>query len=363
MTSDTPQHAIRTAIEKIATGPHLSKPLTRDEARAAFAAILSGHATPAQIGVFLIALRMKRETDDEFLGLLDALISETNPITVAVESLAILADPFDGFARSMPASPFLPAVLAACGLPTLAIGLPRLGPKYGVTHAQILSAAEIPVARTPQEAAAAVEHCGWSYCDQHQYAPRIAALVPLRNEIVKRTALNTLETLAKPLLGKRETHHLSGYVHSPYARLYALLARAAGFTSAAITKGVEGGFLPPLNKTSVVVRMPTEGDTTESIDPGALAIQHAVRAPEWPRAMPDPTDSPDWQRDAAHYAAQTGIAALQGAPGPTADALVYGAAIALWHTGKVGSLAEGAARARSVLRNGAAWDRWVAGKN
>eukprot|EP00494_Astrolonche_serrata_P017896 UN18086 len=56
------QDNMRTCIQKVATGPEYSKDLSFEEARDAMATILDGSADPVQAAVYLIALRMKRET-------------------------------------------------------------------------------------------------------------------------------------------------------------------------------------------------------------------------------------------------------------------------------------------------------------
>ena len=81
--------------------------------------ILEGRIEPVQAGIFLIALRMKRETDDENKGILEALRDVTRAVTAPVDTLVDIADPYDGFRRSLPMSPLLPAVLAACGVPVI----------------------------------------------------------------------------------------------------------------------------------------------------------------------------------------------------------------------------------------------------
>ena len=72
---------MRQYIQKIATGPELSKDLSREEARDGMRLILSGDADPVQAAIFLIALRMKRETMPENLGVLDALLDQTRQAT------------------------------------------------------------------------------------------------------------------------------------------------------------------------------------------------------------------------------------------------------------------------------------------
>src|SRR3972149_7377818 len=111
-----PMARMRSIIGRIATGPELSKDISREEACAGMRFILEGQVDPVQAGVFLIALRMKRETDDENRGVLQAIRDVTHSVTAAVDEVLGIADPYDGFNRTLPASPFLPAVLAACGV-------------------------------------------------------------------------------------------------------------------------------------------------------------------------------------------------------------------------------------------------------
>ena len=125
---DGPRAFMRSVIQRIATGPEMSKDISRDEARVAMRAILEGQVDPVQAGIFLIALRMKRETDEENIGILEALRDAGETVTAGVNVLIDIADPYDGFTRTLPASPFLPAVLAACGVPAVCHGVERVGP-------------------------------------------------------------------------------------------------------------------------------------------------------------------------------------------------------------------------------------------
>jgi anthranilate phosphoribosyltransferase len=61
--------AIKPLLAKVASGASL----TREEAREAFEALMSGEATPSQIGAFLMALRVRGETVDEIAGAVSAM--------------------------------------------------------------------------------------------------------------------------------------------------------------------------------------------------------------------------------------------------------------------------------------------------
>ena len=110
-------------LKRIATGPELSKDISREEARAGMRLVLDGEVDPVQAGIFLIALRMKRETDDENRGVLEAVREATRYATAPVDEVLDIGDPYDGYLRTLPASPFLPPVLAACGVATVSHGV------------------------------------------------------------------------------------------------------------------------------------------------------------------------------------------------------------------------------------------------
>jgi anthranilate phosphoribosyltransferase len=183
-----------------------------------------------QAGVFLIALRMKRETDDENRGILQAILNATETVVAPVDEVMDVADPYDGYTRGLPASPFIPPVLAACEVFTVSHGLESIGPKYGVTHRKILRAAGIDVDLSPNDAAARIANpdIGWAYVDQKSFCPSLHDLVNLRTLIVKRPAVPTVEVIAGPIRGQKKTHLMTGYVHKAYPPMYAMLAPPCG---------------------------------------------------------------------------------------------------------------------------------------
>ena len=106
-----------------------------------------------QAGIYFIALRMKRETQDENRGVLDAVVATTRRVTAQVDEVVDIGDPYDGYNRCLPAAPFLGPVLAECGVAAVAHGLDRVGPKYGVTARHVLAAAGLDVDLDPEAAA------------------------------------------------------------------------------------------------------------------------------------------------------------------------------------------------------------------
>ena len=360
-----PKSHMRSVIGRIATGPEYSKDISAEEARDAMRAILHNQTDPVQAGIFFIALRMKRETDDENIGVLDAIREVEISATASTDEVAILADPYDGYNRSLTAAPFLPAVLAACGLPTVATGVEDMGPKHGATHKKILRAAGVNVDMTPQEAAARMSGAGWAYCDQSRFAPKLYDLTSLRTTIVKRPVLTTVEVLLAPVKGARKTHFITGYVHKPYPRVYALLARHARFDDTLVIRGTEGGVIPSLRQDSRMYVVHDKGaEQLVEFKPQAIGIEQDVRAPLIP-GMDDASELESHVEafDAARVSAQAaeaGLAALNGQTGATHDSLVLGAAIMLWGLKKADSFSAGADMARKAIDSGAAKARFLA---
>ena len=78
---------VRDVIKRLAIGPHKSQELSAEETEAVTSAILEQVIDPVQAGVFLIALRMKGETLEEFRGVLIALRAHAIRAKVEVEQM------------------------------------------------------------------------------------------------------------------------------------------------------------------------------------------------------------------------------------------------------------------------------------
>ena len=157
--------------------------------------------------------------------------------------------------------------------------------------------------------------------------------------------------------GRRATHLVTGYVHKAYPRVYALLAREAGFDSALVVRGVEGGVVPSLRQSGKATYYHVRGpEEMMEFNPADWGVEQALRAPPLPGAHGDDNDDEEIPFDTvaiANAAAEAGVAALRGARGPTRDALVSAGALCLWHLRRSTSLAAAANTIREVLDNGA----------
>lgn len=369
MSNTQTNSSLHTAIQKVATGPEYSKNLPYEEARIAMKDILAEGSDPVRAAIYLIALRMKRETDDENKGTLQAILDVTDHQEADVDELVDIADPYDGQSRGLPASTFLAPVLAACGIPAVVHGLDTIGPKYGATHHKILKAAGKNVLLSPAEARDQVSNpdIGWTYLDQVQSCPALHNLFELRQRMIKRSVITTVEVLTGPIRARNKTHLLTGYVHKAYPPIYASLARKAGFDSAMIVRGVEGGVVPSLQQQAKMTYYREMGEEeTVEIDPKSIDIVQSTRATPIPKDLatagerPDDIANPFNPDEIARAASKAGLAALGGEKGTAYDSLVYSGAIVLNHLGRAGSLAEAADKIRQVLDSGEALKRFNA---
>jgi anthranilate phosphoribosyltransferase len=360
-----PKLVMRSIIQRIATGPDLSKDITELEAKLGMQAILQDQVDPVQAGIFFIALRMKRETMEENKGVLDALHDATQSVVAEVDEVVDIADPYDGYNRTLPASPFLGPLLAECGLHVVSHGLDKVGPKNGITHRHIWQTLGVPVDLSSAEAAQRLADpaIGWSYVDQASFCPKLHDLLPLRTKMIKRQVLTTVEVLTKPIAGKLKTHFVTGYVHKPYPPIYAELARHAGFDTAVLVRGVEGGVIPSLRQEGRYFHYHDKlAESPVDVNPVDLGIVQEQRSVGFPDDLPkapqaDAIEAGVDLKAAAKLAADLGMAALRGEQGATYDSLVYAGAIVLHHVGKAATLKEAADKLRAVLDSGKAAER------
>ena len=362
---ENPEKTMISIIQRVATGPELSKSITYDEARAGMRLVLEGLADPVQAAVFLIGLRVKRETDDENKGILQGILDKTNTVVTDVDELVDVADPYNGYGRSLPSSPFLPVLLAESGVPAVSHGIETVAPKFGVTHSQVLQAAGVSVNLSGEEIWKQIcdSDVGWAYVDQSTFCPSLYGMAQFRKRIVKRAAISTAEVLTGPIRGRKKTHLLTGYVHNAYPPIYTMLARHSGFSSTLLLRGTEGGVTPSLRKRDEFVRYWERGeDEVFEADPLEIDIEQDNRLVPIPQELlpnknrdfgPDENNS-----EIAKLAAKEGLGALEGTRNATSDALLYSASLTLWHLGRYDSIQEAAVVVRKILSSGKVAERF-----
>ena len=362
---ENPEKTMISIIQRVATGPELSKSITYDEARAGMRLVLDGLADPVQAAVFLIGLRVKRETDDENKGILQGILDKTNTVVTDVDELVDVADPYNGYGRSLPSSPFLPVLLAESGVPAVSHGIETVAPKFGVTHSQVLQAAGVSVNLSGEEIWKQIcdSDVGWAYVDQSTFCPSLYGMAQFRKRIVKRAAISTAEVLTGPIRGRKKTHLLTGYVHNAYPPIYTMLARHSGFSSTLLLRGTEGGVTPSLRKRDEFVRYWERGeDEVFEADPLEIDIEQDNRLVPIPQELlpnknrdfgPDENNS-----EIAKLAAKEGLGALEGTRNATSDALLYSASLTLWHLGRYDSVQKAAVVVRKILSSGKVAERF-----
>ena len=362
---ENPEKTMISIIQRVATGPELSKSITYDEARAGMRLVLEGLADPVQAAVFLIGLRVKRETDDENKGILQGILDKTNTVVTDVDELVDVADPYNGYGRSLPSSPFLPALLAESGVPAVSHGIETVAPKFGVTHSQVLQAAGVSVNLSGEEIWKQIcdSDVGWAYVDQSTFCPSLYGMAQFRKRIVKRAAISTAEVLTGPIRGRKKTHLLTGYVHNAYPPIYTMLARHSGFSSTLLLRGTEGGVTPSLRKRDEFISYWERGeDEVFEADPLEIDIEQDNRLVPIPQELlpnknrdfgPDENNS-----EIAKLAAKEGLGALEGTRNATSDALLYSASLTLWHLGRYDSVQKAAVVVRKILSSGKVAERF-----
>ncbi len=218
----------------VGRGPRLSRPLTREEARAAMSLILAGRVEPAQLGGFLLVLRTRGETPEEIAGFVDA-VRATLPEDPALP--VVLDWPSYADRHRRPPWFVLAALLVArAGVRVLMHGLAGEGP---ATTRAALEALGIVPARVPEEAGERLERDGFAYLPVERLAPAFARLFALRPVLGVRTAIHTA---ARALDPARAPFQVQGVFHPPYVALQVAVQRLLGRRAAVTLKGMGGEF-------------------------------------------------------------------------------------------------------------------------
>ncbi len=329
----------RDLLRKIGSGEHTSQSLSREEARLATELMLRQEATPAQIGAFLIAHRIKRPTPAELAGMLDAYdaLGPALPPIAAPYPVMVFGVPYDGRSRTAPLSPVTSLILSAAGCPVLLHGGRQMPTKYGVPLVALWQALGVDWTglTLPQvQQVLAQAHLALLYLPLH--FPLAEGLVAYRDEIGKRPPLATVELIWCPYRGAATM--VAGFVHPPTeARFWEALALRGGERLITV-KGLEGSCDLPRHRTGIV-----------GIGrPGTEPERHLLHPREYGIAGPEIP-----YHTLAEWTAQT-EAVLQGQTGEMAQACQWNAGFYLWQAGMSTSLGAGMALAETYLQEGQA---------
>jgi anthranilate phosphoribosyltransferase len=163
--------------------------------------MLSGEATPAQIGAFLMALRVRGETVDEIIGAVSAMRAKMLRVNAPVKAIDIVGTGGDN-SGSYNVSTLAALIVASCGVPVAKHGNRALSSKSGA--ADILTALGVKVGLDPAgvEKCLSDAHVGFMFAPTHHAAMRHVG--PVRVELGTRTIFNLLGPLSNPAGVKRQ---------------------------------------------------------------------------------------------------------------------------------------------------------------
>ncbi|MCI3921570.1 anthranilate phosphoribosyltransferase [Paenibacillus sp. TRM 82003] len=331
-------------LKEVGRGKRGARDLNLQEATEAAERILSGKATEAQIGAFLVAERIKMESTEEITAFAQALRKESfrHPMEGAIDC----AGPYDGRTKSFFATLPTAFVLAACGVPATLHGSRSLPPKWGVTLPDVVSRWGIDV-ETPaglERLRQAANASGFLFVPAELGCPPLSRIRDIRVQLGLRTVFNSAEKLVR----YSDAPYLAfGVFHGTVFEKMAQLVAGLGYKRAIIVQGSEGSEDLPIHKRSRLCLVEDGVSELMIVDPEVYQLQGEA-------------DEADWT---AERQASTALAVLQGtAPLPFTDMAVLNSAVRLWLTGAAGTMDEGLDLARVTLSSGQAhkkFQQWL----
>lgn len=184
-------------IAKVAGG----KSLSFDEARKAFDIIMSGEATPGQIGGFLMALRVRGETVDEISGAVATMRDKMLRVEAPVEAIDIVGTGGDG-SHSVNISTASAFVIAGAGVPVAKHGNRGLSSQTGA--ADVLTALGVEIELPPAAIGRCITEAGVGFMFAPAHHPAMRHVGPTRAELGTRTIFNLLGPLSNPAGVRRQ---------------------------------------------------------------------------------------------------------------------------------------------------------------
>jgi anthranilate phosphoribosyltransferase len=170
--------------------------LTRDEAREVMGGIMRGEATPAQIGGFLIALRVKGETPDEIAGCAEAMREHVLAVRPKRDDLVDTAGTGGDGARTINISTAAALVAAAAGAAVAKHGNRAVSSASG--SADVLEALGFSLELEPARIERSIDELGFGFLFAPTHHPAMRHAAPVRKELATRTVFNVLGPLTNP---------------------------------------------------------------------------------------------------------------------------------------------------------------------
>jgi anthranilate phosphoribosyltransferase len=312
--------------------------LSRAEAAAVLGQILAGDATPAQIGAFVAALRVRGETVEEMAGFVEAMLDAAERVDVGVEVLDTCGTGGDG-SRSINVSTIAAFVVAGAGVPVCKHGGRAASSAAG--SADVLEAVGVAIDLPPAGVAACIERAGIGFCFAPRYHPAMRHAAPVRRELGVPTVFNLLGPLANPARARLQ---VVGVADWGVAEKMARVLAANGTRRAMVVHGDDGLDELTTTTTSQVIDV--------AVVDGEIEVTHSVvcgedlglrRSRLGELIGGSPIDNAAVLRRV-----------LAGESGPARDVVVLNAAAALVVAGRATDLAGGVALAAATIDSGSA---------
>ncbi len=312
--------------------------LTRDEAREAMNTIMSGEATPAQIGGFLVALRLKGETADEIAGCAEAMRAHVLAVHPQRDDLVDTAGTGGDGGRTFNISTAAALVAAAAGAGVAKHGNRAVSSASG--SADVLEALGFELELPPDRIAHSIDTLGFGFLFAPTHHPAMKHAAPVRKELAARTVFNVLGPLTNPAGARAQ---VVGVYSPDLVKTLAEVLAALGARRAFVVHGAGGiDELSPAGP-NLVYEVVDGGVREREIDPLELGIARC--APEVLRG-----GSPEENAAAIREV-------FEGGNGGRRDAILLNAAGAIAAGGHAEDLREGLELARQAVESGAAAER------
>lgn len=322
--------AMKSILARLADGAEL----TSAEAYQAFDAIMSGEATPAQIGAFLMGLRQRGETIQEITA--GAKVMREKSLKVDAPAGAIdncgTGGSGSGKWNISTGAAFL---IAANGVPIAKHGNRGLSSKSGT--AQALEALGVKIGIAPEQITKCIAETGMGFMMAPSHHEAMKYVAPVRMELGVRTIFNLLGPLSNPASTKRQ---LIGVFAEEWVEPFAHVLKTLGSERAWIVHGSDG--LDEITTTgdTKVASLENGEVTTFTITPEDFGL---------PRATDADLKGGEPEENAAKLQAM-----LEGEQGPYRDIVCLNASAALVVAGKATSLQQGLELAREAIDSGTA---------
>lgn len=321
-------------ILKPLIGIAATRALTRAEATAAFEALFEGQGTPAQMGGFLMALRVRGETVDEYAAAASVMRAKCNAVRAPAGAMDIVGTGGDG-KGTLNISTAAALVVAGAGVVVAKHGNRNLSSKSGAADA--LGELGLNVMVGPAVVEACIAQAGIGFMMAPMHHPAIRHVMPVRAELGTRTIFNILGPLTNPAGVKIQ---LTGAFSGALIRPMAETLLALGTTSAWLVHGGDGTDEISIAEPTAVAAVQGGGVHEFTITPEDAGL------PRHPFSAIMGGSPPE------NAAALRAL--LDGHAGAYRDAVLLNAAGALLVAGRAKTLTDGVAMARQSIDSGAA---------